>query len=68
MSPFEEFVIINGQDPMKEYTVKILAYTHVFCIMCGVHAHHQSRTSPEKLYINIGFLDGFDPTLHEHKK
>ena len=52
---------------MKEYTFKTVVSSRVFCVMCGLHAHHQSRTSPEKLYINIGYLDGFDSTLEEHK-
>ena len=50
-------VVVDAIDSMTEYTFNSLAAAHVFCIVCGVHTHHQRRSTPANLCINVACIN-----------
>ena len=57
--PYADLYLIEGQESMTEYFFNTMEYPHIFCIICGTHTHHKSRSSPGKICINIACIDGF---------
>ena len=57
--PSDNLYLIEGQESMTEYFFNTMEYPHFFCIICGTHTHHKSRSSPGKFCINIACIDGF---------
>ena len=57
--PSANLYLIEGQESMTEYFFNTMEYPHIFCIICGTHTHHKSRSSPGKYCINIACIDGF---------
>tara|TARA_B100001175_G_C18940445_1_gene371066 strand:- start:108 stop:503 length:396 start_codon:yes stop_codon:yes gene_type:complete len=58
--PSDNLYLIEGQESMTEYLFNTMEYPHIFCIICGTHTHHKSRSSPGKICINVACIDGFD--------
>ena len=38
---------------------------HFFCKTCGVYTHHNRRTDPNGVGINIGCINAIDPFEYE---
>ena len=58
----ENLKIKKGQDQLTVYKFgkKHLA-EHFFCKNCGIYTHHNRRTDPNGMGINLGCLDDVDP-------
>ena len=56
-----------GNISITEYFFNTMEYPHFFCIICGIHTHHKSRSSPEKFCINIACIDGFQSDYLTYK-
>ena len=65
--PFANLYLIEGQESMSEYFFNTMEYPHIFCIICGTHTHHKSRSSPGKFCINIACIDGFKSDYFTNK-
>ena len=54
--------IKKGKDQLTVYKFgkKHLA-EHFFCKTCGIYTHHNRRTDPNGVGINIGCIDAIDP-------
>ncbi len=59
--PLSGLRIVRGQDVLKEYRFNTRTARHFFCSICGIHTHHQRRSSPEEYGYNVGCLDGVNP-------
>jgi hypothetical protein len=53
----DDCVVIQGRESMTEYIFNTASTPHVFCIVCGIHTHHKSRTIADRLFINIACLN-----------
>lgn len=53
--------IIEGQAALTLYQFNTGQAQHYFCARCGVYTHHQRRSSPSQLGINVACLDGVSP-------
>ncbi|MBT4776843.1 MAG: GFA family protein [Rhodobacteraceae bacterium] len=56
--PSEDLKIIEGNESITEYIFNTTTSPHNFCIVCGIHTHHQSRSRPDKICINVACIDG----------
>ena len=55
--PSEALKIIEGNESITEYIFNTATSSHNFCIVCGIHTHHQSRSRPDKICINVACID-----------
>jgi hypothetical protein len=55
----EELQIIEG-DMLNSYDYK--GAKHFFCSICGIHTHHQRRSNPNQYGVNVGCIDGVNPS------
>lgn len=56
-----EFTLLKGHQKLKEYQFNTGVARHFFCSICGVYTHHQRRSVPSQLAVNLGCLEGIDP-------
>ena len=57
----EDFKIVKGKDKLKIYQFHTKVAKHYFCSNCGIYTHHNRRTDPNGVGINIGCIDEIDP-------
>ena len=53
----EDVQVIQGHESMTEYIFNTAKSPHFFCIICGIHTHHISRSRPDRICINIACID-----------
>lgn len=53
--------IIEGADALATYSFNTGVAQHHFCRNCGIYTHHQRRSNPEELGVNVACLDGLSP-------
>ena len=59
--PKDSIKIIKGQDNISTYKFNTMQAEHFFCSTCGIYTHHNRRTDPNGVGINIGCIDEIDP-------
>ncbi len=52
---------VRGEDNLTLYEFNTRTAKHYFCKTCGVYTHHQRRSNPEQLGINVACLEGVSP-------
>ena len=55
--PIEDVKVIEGNESITEYIFNTTTAPHFFCIVCGIHTHHKSRSSPNKMCVNVACID-----------
>lgn len=60
--PLNDVVVIEGKESMTEYLFHTATAPHVFCIVCGIHTHHKSRTASDRVCINVACINELDAT------
>lgn len=53
--------VTSGEDQLTEYRFNTGVARHYFCSRCGIYTHHQRRSNPEELGVNVACLDGVSP-------
>jgi len=64
--PSSDMRIIKGKESMTGYVFNNESSPHFFCVICGVHTHHKSRSRPNLTCVNVSCIDGLD--IHQYKK
>ena len=59
--PKESIKITKGEDNLTSYKFNTMKAEHFFCKTCGIYTHHNRRTDPNGVGINIGCIDEIDP-------
>jgi len=59
--PKDSIKIIKGQDNLATYKFNTMKAEHFFCKTCGIYTHHNRRSDPNGVGINIGCIDEIDP-------
>jgi hypothetical protein len=59
--PLTGLRVIQGADVLSTYQFNTMTAKHYFCSRCGIHTHHQRRSSPDHYRYNLACLDGVDP-------
>jgi hypothetical protein len=57
-----DLTIVKGADSLTLYQFGTKTARHWFCRTCGIHTHHQRRSNPNEYGVNIGALDGVNPS------
>ncbi|MFQ3355348.1 MAG: hypothetical protein ACI8Y9_001085 [Paracoccaceae bacterium] len=52
--------VIDGEASITEYIFNTAAAPHFFCIVCGIHTHHRSRSRPDRSCINVSCIEGLN--------
>tara|TARA_B100000029_G_scaffold453742_1_gene479795 strand:- start:2111 stop:2452 length:342 start_codon:yes stop_codon:yes gene_type:complete len=63
--PKKSIKIIKGEDNLTTYKFNTKLAEHFFCKTCGIYTHHNRRTDPNGVGINIGCIDEIDPFKYE---
>jgi hypothetical protein len=58
--PAEKFRLLKGEDALSLYQWNTRVAKHYFCKHCGIYTHHQPRTRPDMIGVNIGCIDDVD--------
>ena len=53
--------ITAGAHALTEYRFGTMEARHWFCSKCGIYTHHQRRSNPHQLGINLACLAGMSP-------
>ena len=61
----DRFRITQGRDALALYTFNTGTAKHYFCSVCGIYTHHRRRSNPNEYGVNLGTLEGVDPSEHE---
>lgn len=58
----DDLTIVRGADNLTLYQFGTMAGRHWFCRTCGIYTHHQRRSNPHQFGVNVGALDGINPS------
>ena len=53
--------IVSGEALIATYRFNTMVAEHHFCSRCGIYTHHQRRSNPAELGVNVACLDGLSP-------
>lgn len=57
----DDFEVTKGEATLTLYRFGTGTARHYFCSVCGIYTHHQRRSNPNELGVNLACLDGFSP-------
>jgi hypothetical protein len=57
-----DVTVVRGADNLALYQFNTGTGEHYFCRTCGIHTHHRRRSDPNEYGVNVGALDGVDPS------
>ena len=58
--PKEAIVSITGEENLSTYQFGTNIAKHYFCKNCGIYTHHQRKSDPNGIGVNIGCIDDID--------
>ena len=58
--PKEAIKSIKGEDNLSVYQFGTKVAKHYFCKICGIYTHHQRKSDPNGIGVNIGCIDELD--------
>ena len=58
--PKEAIVSISGEENLSIYQFGTNVAKHYFCKNCGIYTHHQRKSDPNGIGVNIGCIDDID--------
>ena len=61
--PLSALRVVKGEEVLGLYQFGSKEAKHYFCSVCGIYTHHQRRSNPNEYSINLGCLQGVNPTL-----
>tara|TARA_Y100000768_G_C23882927_1_gene636156 strand:+ start:775 stop:1083 length:309 start_codon:yes stop_codon:yes gene_type:complete len=61
----DDIKIIKGKENLTSYKFNTMLAEHFFCKTCGIYTHHNRRSDPNGVGINIGCIDQIDPFEYE---
>lgn len=57
----EDIEFIQGEDGLTLYQFHTGTARHYFCKTCGIHTHHQRRSNPSQIGVNVACMEGLSP-------
>lgn len=60
-APRDGIEILQGGDMLSLYRFNTRTAKHYFCRVCGIYTHHQRRSNPEEIGVNVACLEGLSP-------
>ena len=56
----DEIISISGEENLSTYQFGTNIAKHYFCKNCGIYTHHQRKSDPNGIGVNIGCIDDID--------
>ena len=53
--------VTKGAENLSVYVWGTGTAQHFFCKTCGIYTHHQRRSDPTQVGVNLGCIEGVDP-------
>lgn len=63
--PLHQLRILKGADNLTVYSFGTHTAKHHFCKTCGIYTHHQRRSDPNEYGVNMGAIEGVNPSEYE---
>ena len=60
-APLDGIDFVKGEENLTLYQFNTGTAKHYFCRTCGIYTHHQRRSNPNELGINVACLEGISP-------
>ena len=54
--------MVRGADRLTLYQWGTKTAQHWFCATCGIYTHHRRRSNPNEYGVNVGALEGVNPS------
>ena len=61
-APLDGIQIVKGADSLSLYQWGTGTAKHYFCKVCGIYTHHQRCSNPNEFGVNLGALEGVNPS------
>lgn len=65
MVPKNNFSLLKGLENLSLYQFNTDIAKHYFCKKCGIYTHHNRKTDPDGMGVNLGCLEDIDPMDYE---
>ena len=65
MVPKENFTLTKGEIDLFLYQFNSNIAKHYFCKNCGIYTHHNRKSDPSGMGVNLGCIDQLDATEYE---
>ena len=56
-----DLTVTEGKDALSLYRFNTGTAKHYFCSHCGIYTHHQRRSDPSQIGVNVACLKGVSP-------
>ena len=63
--PKENFALIKGGGDLSLYQFNSNVAKHYFCKKCGIYTHHNRKSDPNGMGVNLGCIDQLDATSYK---
>ena len=60
MVPKENFTLTKGEEYLTLYQFNSNIAKHYFCKKCGIYTHHNRKSDPNGMGVNLGCVDKLD--------
>ena len=65
MIPKENFKLLEGSEDLSLYQFNTEIAKHFFCKKCGIYTHHNRKSDPNGMGVNLGCVEGLDPMVFD---
>ena len=65
MIPKENFTLTKGENDLALYQFNSNIAKHYFCKKCGIYTHHNRKSDPNGMGVNLGCLEELDATEYD---
>ena len=64
-APKDGITYTKGPETLTLYQFNTKTAKHYFCKICGIYTHHNRRSEPDEIGVNLACLEGQTPYLPE---
>ena len=65
MIPKENFTLTKGESDLVLYQFNSNFAKHYFCMKCGIYTHHNRKSDPNGMGVNLGCIEELDATEYD---
>ena len=63
--PKQNFNLTKGENDLSLYQFNSNIAKHYFCKRCGIYTHHNRKSDPSGMGVNLGCIDQVNATGYE---